>query len=175
MAEYIEREDAIQAIKHAWAKGLEPLQYLEIIPTADVAPVRHGRWIIDKSFLPFVCTCSECGSSYDVDGAFEWDYCPECGARMDGGDGNADALLSNEEREKSAFGRFEIIAERYIFGNERDRLFGDPKLKQKADKLASVAVLTLAATCTAIGAIWLLGAACSIGCRRRSCQSKGGR
>lgn len=39
------------------------------------------------------------------------------------------------------------------------KLFGDQKLKQKADKLAAVAVLTLAATCAAIGAIWLLGAA----------------
>ena len=39
------------------------------------------------------------------------------------------------------------------------KLFGDPKIKQKVDKLASVAVLTIAATCTAIGAIWLLGAA----------------
>ena len=39
------------------------------------------------------------------------------------------------------------------------KLFGDPKLKQKADKLAAAAVLTLAATFTAIGAIWLLGAA----------------
>ena len=29
--------------------------------------------------------------------------------------------IDNEEREKSAIGRFEIIAERYIFGNERDR------------------------------------------------------
>ena len=33
------------------------------------------------------------------------------------------------------------------------------KLKKYLDKLASVAVITLAATCTAIGAIWLLGAA----------------
>ena len=39
------------------------------------------------------------------------------------------------------------------------KLFGDKKLKQKADKLAAVAVLTLAATCTAIGSIWLLGEA----------------
>ena len=39
------------------------------------------------------------------------------------------------------------------------KLFGDPKLKQKADKLAAVAILTLAATCTAIGAIWLIGTA----------------
>ena len=33
------------------------------------------------------------------------------------------------------------------------------KLKKSLGKLASLAVLTLAATCTAIGAIWLLGAA----------------
>ena len=39
------------------------------------------------------------------------------------------------------------------------KLFGDPKLKQKADKLAAVSVLTLAATCAVIGAIWLLGSA----------------
>lgn len=39
------------------------------------------------------------------------------------------------------------------------KLFGDQKLKQKADKLAAVAVLTIAATCTAIGAIWLIGSA----------------
>ena len=42
MAEYIKRKDAIQAAKHAWAKGLEPSQYIECIPTADVAEVRHG-------------------------------------------------------------------------------------------------------------------------------------
>ena len=39
------------------------------------------------------------------------------------------------------------------------KLFGDPKLKQKVDKLAAVAVLTIASTCTAIGAIWLIGTA----------------
>ena len=33
------------------------------------------------------------------------------------------------------------------------------KLKKSLDKLAAVAVLTLAATCTATGAIWLLGSA----------------
>lgn len=39
MAEFIEREAAIQAVKHAWSKGLEPSQYIEIIPVADVVPV----------------------------------------------------------------------------------------------------------------------------------------
>ena len=46
MAEYIERSAAIEAAKHAWAKGLEPSQYIEILPAADVAPVVHGRWMI---------------------------------------------------------------------------------------------------------------------------------
>lgn len=39
MAECIDREAAIEAAKHAWAKGLEPSQYIDIIPAADVAPV----------------------------------------------------------------------------------------------------------------------------------------
>lgn len=39
MAEYIERSSAIKAAKHAWAKGLEPSQYIEALPAADVAPV----------------------------------------------------------------------------------------------------------------------------------------
>ena len=39
MAEYIEREAAIKAAKHAWAKGLEPSQYIEALPAADVARV----------------------------------------------------------------------------------------------------------------------------------------
>ena len=50
MAEYIEREAAIEAAKHAWAKGIEPLQYIEIIPAADVAPVQE--WIPVTERLP---------------------------------------------------------------------------------------------------------------------------
>ena len=39
MTDYIERSAAIEAAKHAWAKGLEPWQYIEALPVADVAPV----------------------------------------------------------------------------------------------------------------------------------------
>lgn len=35
---YIDREEVILTVKHAWAKGLEPTQYIEQIPAADVAP-----------------------------------------------------------------------------------------------------------------------------------------
>lgn len=52
--------------------------------TVEAKEVIHGNWQIDKSFMPFVSTCSECGSFYDVDGAFDWNYCPYCGAKMDG-------------------------------------------------------------------------------------------
>lgn len=47
---------------------------LQNLPSADVAPVVHGKWID--------CICSHCG--YEV---FPWNcnyYCPNCGARMDG-------------------------------------------------------------------------------------------
>lgn len=41
--EYIDREKVILAVRHAWAKGLEPTQYIEQIPAADVTPVVHGE------------------------------------------------------------------------------------------------------------------------------------
>ena len=50
MAEYIERSAAIEAAKHAWAKGLEPSQYIEALPAADVAPVVHGAWQVTDRF-----------------------------------------------------------------------------------------------------------------------------
>ena len=85
MNEYIEREAAIEATKHAWAKGLEPSQYIETIPAANVAPVRHGRWIQCK-YMDKSAKCSECGGYYTrftVNERYP-EYCPYCGAKMDG-------------------------------------------------------------------------------------------
>ena len=44
MAEYIERSAAIKAAKHAWAKGLEPSQYIEALPAEDLAQEVNGGW-----------------------------------------------------------------------------------------------------------------------------------
>lgn len=91
MVEYIERSAAIKAAKHAWAKGLEPSQYIEILPAADVAPVVHGRWDDSGRYtFPSGSTavrCTNCGcalteSEYRL---YDWNYCPICGAKMDGG------------------------------------------------------------------------------------------
>ena len=86
MAEYIERSAAIKAAKHAWAKGLEPSQYIEVLPVADVAPVRHAEWVVcgDGDNVPWMC--SHCGKTtahkYKV---MYGKYCPHCWAIMDGG------------------------------------------------------------------------------------------
>ena len=66
------------------------LTMVEYAPTADVAPVRHGRWIEHyKSDAPPTLKerwiCSWCGNvqTYGIT-----DYCPNCGAKMDEGKDN---------------------------------------------------------------------------------------
>ena len=81
MVEYIDRETAIEAAKHAWGKDLEPSQYIEIIPAADVAPVRHGRWLYVDTDTEQFFLCNRCKKKE----YWESDYCPNCGAKMDGG------------------------------------------------------------------------------------------
>ncbi len=84
MAEYIGRDAAIKAAKHAWTKGLEPSQYIEALPAADVAPVVYGRW---AHLGGDEWCCSACGFVITTEGS--WDkptkkYCEDCGAKMDG-------------------------------------------------------------------------------------------
>lgn len=63
------------------------------IPAADVAPVRHGKWIEkeDPNGDPYY-VCSVCNAEFVcVEGTpdeNQYYYCPNCGARMDGGEGN---------------------------------------------------------------------------------------
>lgn len=87
MAEYIERNAAIEAAKHAWAKGYEPSQYIEALSAADVAPVAHGRWMKRRNGGTL---CSRCGHYTQHKGNVldmsEAIACPWCGAIMDGGD-----------------------------------------------------------------------------------------
>lgn len=110
MAECIEREAAVAIIEEkqrelcpvgmysrhavygsdrekfdAWEEIIEAL---EAIPSADVQPVRHGRWDISRtdygwncSEFPTHCKCSLCGR--EIPYQDQDNYCHNCGAKMD--------------------------------------------------------------------------------------------
>ena len=91
MAEYIEREALMVALCKEivgdgdYYNGKDDMQdeirdMVSRFPAADVAPVRHGRW------LPFHSTaagdiqyCSAC----EIGCTWKPNYCPNCGAKMD--------------------------------------------------------------------------------------------
>ena len=62
-------------------------EWLDDQPTIEAEPVRHGRWIMvrDRYNQPLGQKCSKCGRRVKNGGE---NYCPECGAKMDGGDNN---------------------------------------------------------------------------------------
>lgn len=97
MAEYIEREalmkfpirrdhyDRKNGNEH-FINGIESvLDYAENLPSADVAPVVHGRWEMSEKYKGY-CTCSMCHDCYlepEWVDELHWRFCPNCGARMD--------------------------------------------------------------------------------------------
>ena len=110
MSDYIDRQAAIDAIeelilpnpKGAVAEGINSFVWRCAINCAEerighlpsIEPVKHGRWIIKDNPGTgwYRVTCSECGedvtSVAPVIGFFPnakviWDYCPDCGAKMD--------------------------------------------------------------------------------------------
>ena len=100
---YIEREAAIKAlmndapeqVSYSREDAADCIRYMD---AADVAPVRHGRWIFGKDLsynwgqIPknkYHLYCSECleqafNRTEDNDPDFDVDtlYCPNCGAKM---------------------------------------------------------------------------------------------
>ena len=77
-------------------KAVDLIQYtrdfISQVDTIEAEPVKHGRWVgtadgyADGELVYDMWECSKCG--YDADGADEkpsWNYCPNCGAKMDGG------------------------------------------------------------------------------------------
>ena len=96
MAEYIERDavhDLVRSLtKYALASPDKTRHRITVdaddvdfgvdkIPSADVAPVRHGWWINHTMIDGHIhAECSECHKVRIID-----NYCSHCGCRMDGG------------------------------------------------------------------------------------------
>ena len=55
---------------------------LDAAPTADVAPVVHGRWLCADTDTEQFFLCNRCKKKE----YWESNYCPNCGCRMDGED-----------------------------------------------------------------------------------------
>lgn len=96
MAEYIVRETAIAKltaleVTDRLATMADAKRVLADMPAADVAPVVHGRWD-DSGRYTFpngstAVRCTKCGCALTVSEyrLNNWNYCPVCGAKMDGG------------------------------------------------------------------------------------------
>lgn len=66
----------------------EVSRWVDEAPTVDAVPVVHGRWKEDPSGYGF-WICSACGFVSEASAAnVLYKFCPHCGARMDGKDGD---------------------------------------------------------------------------------------
>ena len=88
MADYIERDAVVDLITRRYENPEICTQEINSIPAADVAPVVHAQWIEDESGI---IICPECKRGYNLIAKFT-NYCPACGAKMDGGDSNAKSV-----------------------------------------------------------------------------------
>ena len=89
MAEYIEREYAVDAVLDVYydtpdidLSGEKFEAAIRKIQAADVAPVRHGRWFPTAKWWQGGSAwkqCSECGILH----LGKSNFCPNCGAKMD--------------------------------------------------------------------------------------------
>lgn len=84
MYEYIERKAIRDALYDADAITMSGVKILNQFSVADVAPVRHGRWIDGDPYCPICRKDKFRGLDADVWADWQPDYCPNCGAKMDG-------------------------------------------------------------------------------------------
>lgn len=86
MAEYIERTEALEITTRTCGDYAAAWSEIRKLPAADIAPVRHGKWLHTDYALHWTAKdeCSECTyHALDRDDLSHYNYCPNCGAIMD--------------------------------------------------------------------------------------------
>ena len=87
MNDYISRKALLDWVHEFYSEDKVFASAIINAPAADVAPVVHGRWIDKGEYA----VCTECGgrSGTQYDGVepipLMTQFCPNCGAKMDGG------------------------------------------------------------------------------------------
>ena len=86
MAEYIDREAfKKEYLCFGYLPEMSETEF-DAFPSADVAPVRHAKWeVVVGSDGKEKMVCTGCRKQQELTGVFS--HCPDCGARMDGEEG----------------------------------------------------------------------------------------
>lgn len=85
MTDYIRRNDALEITTRTCGDYATAFSEIRKLPAADVAEVVHGKW---ENGNPICPVCGENKfKNLDADIWCDWqpDFCPNCGAKMDGG------------------------------------------------------------------------------------------
>ena len=85
MTEYIEKEKVLDILRGNWCAFSDPnvamrnaIDKIKDYPAETFQSRQHGRWTEGKVVVCSVCGCGQ------VDAGAKRNYCPNCGARMDG-------------------------------------------------------------------------------------------
>ena len=95
MARYIDADEVLRMMRNVksdkpsygtWDMACDCcIDSVDVTPTADVAEVKHGKWIGNngtKAYDDYRCSC--CGNYVDIRNQFLLPfYCGFCGAKMD--------------------------------------------------------------------------------------------
>lgn len=87
MAEYIPREALVHRLKNPYLFNITQriFDIISEIPAADVAPVVHGRWDTGRFNLETGNYEEQCTHCRNFSKEYDKPYCPNCGAKMNGG------------------------------------------------------------------------------------------
>lgn len=87
MTDYIRRNDALEITTRTCGDYATAFSEIRKLPAADVAEVVHEKWLLDRWPSWPHRECSRCKIMFprttEVADQY-WQYCPNCGARMDG-------------------------------------------------------------------------------------------
>lgn len=100
MAEYIDKKGALDILRKAENANYGNLDVTRVIneciidimrlKVADVHPVRRGKWLYSDEYITTAygtihfSKCSVCNTAIAEIDDYDNDFCPYCGARMDG-------------------------------------------------------------------------------------------